>query len=844
LPHSLHGCIDVNDYRRDDYGDDRRVTESRLEDWVGAALRSDPAAAAWAAGYGVISHDLVTKARTLRKARELQDRGVASRDQVFEILRAADRIASAAMWLVVHETYARNVYLDGRDLDEDDFKEDPEGHTGGSLNMVPAYVGYMAANAISNITRSWVMGQGHAVSAIDSTNLILGNMTSRHADRYSWSDEGLTRYVRDFYAYRLDQNGRPDSPLGSHVNANTAGGMVEGGYLGFTELQYVHMPLPGESLVVFLSDGAFEEQRGSDWAPRWWRAEDSGLVMPIMISNGRRIDQRTTMNQEGGVGWFHEHLRLNNFEPFEFNGRDPAAFVWAILEQEERLQAAGELAKAGKLPYPVRLPYGIASAPKGAGFYGEGTNLAHNLPLGANPRTDVEARAHFNTSARRLCVPTHELDSALRLLKNHRASGRPQEKDHALAHRQVTVENMPQPPCREPAQDRADTGGWRRFSPMEAIDETFLSIVQANPDLRPRVGNPDEMKSNRMLKTLDALRFRVTDPEPTIPEGILGSVITALNEEAVCCAAIGNKGGINLVVTYEAFATKMHGALRQEIMWSEGKLEVDEPPGWLSLPLVLTSHAWENAKNEHSHQDPGMAELMLGELAPSSRVLFPADYTTAGETLCAAYETHAQIWTLVVPKAASIPDLFSREEARRLLSEGAVRLEWTSDRDAEVSLTAIGAYQLEQVLLAARRLCERGRKVSVVYMLEPGRFRAPRSERERRHAASPALVRDLYPDSLRNRIFVSHTRPAAMRGVLEPLDTGESTRALGFINAGGTLSTPAMLFVNRCSWAHIIEAACALLGKPTSVALDPDEVAAIEGRLSPHGVVIPVRGSD
>ena len=38
--------------------------------------------------------------------------------------------------------------------------------------------------------------------------------------------------------------------------------MAEGGYLGFSELQYVHMPLPGERLVAFLSDGAFEEQRG------------------------------------------------------------------------------------------------------------------------------------------------------------------------------------------------------------------------------------------------------------------------------------------------------------------------------------------------------------------------------------------------------------------------------------------------------------------------------------------------------------------------------------------------------------------------------------------------------
>ena len=116
---------------------------------------------------------------------------------VFELLAAADRIASAAMWLVVHETYARNVYLDGRPLASEDFKPSPEGHTGGSLNMVPAYVGYLTINALTGITRAWLMGQGHCVAAVDSVNLLVGNLTPAHAARHAVTDEGLTRYVRD-----------------------------------------------------------------------------------------------------------------------------------------------------------------------------------------------------------------------------------------------------------------------------------------------------------------------------------------------------------------------------------------------------------------------------------------------------------------------------------------------------------------------------------------------------------------------------------------------------------------------------------------------------------------------
>ncbi|MEI8646983.1 hypothetical protein P4S73_02160 [Paraglaciecola sp. Hal342] len=172
--------------------------------------------------------------------------------------------------------------------------------------MTPAYTGYLLANALNGKTRSWIMGQGHCVAAIEAVNAITGNQYEEKVSLYSCDDEGLSRLCNDYYRYDLNADGQLESHVGSHVNIHTAGGISEGGYLGFTSLQYVHMPLPGQELVTFLSDGAFEEQRGSDWAPRWWRASDTGLVAPVMIDNGRRIDQRTLMVQEG------EPVTLNN----------------------------------------------------------------------------------------------------------------------------------------------------------------------------------------------------------------------------------------------------------------------------------------------------------------------------------------------------------------------------------------------------------------------------------------------------------------------------------------------------------------------------------------------------
>lgn len=131
--------------------------------------------------------------------------------------------------------------------------------------------------------------------------------------------------------------------------------------MGFSDLQYVHIPLLGERLVAFLSDGAFKEQRGADWLLRWWRAEDSGPVVPIMIFNGRSIDQRTNLSQGKGWEWFKRHLQTYSFEPLEFDGTDPAAFACMILRGEHLLRERAETAqKTGD--YPVLMPYIIAMA--------------------------------------------------------------------------------------------------------------------------------------------------------------------------------------------------------------------------------------------------------------------------------------------------------------------------------------------------------------------------------------------------------------------------------------------------------------------------------------------------
>ncbi|UZE94514.1 phosphoketolase family protein [Alkalimarinus alittae] len=805
----------------------------RLQQRAALYRNSNAVFARWAKGYGVICHSDITQVRVFDLCQQLICSGRYERlEDVLAVFEAADRITSAAMWLVVHMTYANSVYLDGRPLSNVDFKENPQGHTGGSLNMVPAYVGYLAANNLEGFTRSWLMGQGHCVAAIDSTNVLLSNLYAEQKQRYSFNDSGLSTLVSDFYSYKVASDGSSGVPLGSHVNANTAGGVIEGGYLGFAELQYVHMPLPGERLVAFLSDGAFEEQRGSDWASRWWRAEDSGLVTPIMIANGRRIDQRSSMYQQGGDEWFYQHLQLNGFHPITIDGRDPAAFIWGVFEAEARLRACSEQVSQGHMQYPIKIPYLIAETDKGYGFYGAATNAAHGAPLPGNPKYDIDSRALFNEHAGNLFVKTEEIEASVNTFNNHESPFRIKEKDHPLSHREVVI--------KEPNNHTSYAEG-SMVSPMAALDEYFCNLVDANPNLRVRVGNPDELRSNRMGATLDKLKHRVTLPEEGVAESVNGAVITALNEEVVISAASGNKGGLNLVVTYEAFAMKMLGALRQEIIFSRHQKEHQRAPGWLSVPVLLTSHAWENGKNEQSHQDPSLSETLWGEMSDTARVLFPADANSAVATLRSVYQTQGNIAALVTPKT-EMQSQFTPEDSQQLVERGGSIVK--DHPKAEVILTAIGAFQLQEVLKAAARLDDCGLYSRVVYILEPTRFRDPRDVIENTFCQTEDVCTTLFPIHMKVRVFVTHTRPQALKGLLSQVlmkESSVSSRFLGYLNRGGTFDTAGMLFINQCSWAHIVKNAVELSELSLPDYLSSHEIDAIEFKSNPRKVMTFIR---
>jgi phosphoketolase len=179
-----------------------------------------------------------------------------------------------------------------------------------------------------------------------------------------------------------------------------------------------------------------------------------------------------------------------------------------------------------------------------------------------------------------------------------------------------------------------------------------------------------------------------------------------------------------------------------------------------------------------------------------------------------------------------VPNVVTPALANQLADQGVAAL-GGDPPSARLILAATGAYQLAAAFRARERLAQREIDSALVYVAEPGRLRIPRDAQETGYVLDDATLATVFPRDT-PRVFITHTRPEPFLGALRRIDTGPmTTKALGFVNRGGTLDVDGMLFTNRSTWAHLLAAAANVLSLPVNGLLNEPEVAAIEGRGDP-----------
>ncbi len=106
------------------------------------------------------------------------------------------------------------------------------------------------------------------------------------------------------------------------------------------------------------------------------------------------------------------------------------------------------------------------------------------------------------------------------------------------------------------------------------------------------------------------------------------------------------------------------------------------------------------------------------------RVVFPADHNSLLALLPDIYRSRGQLACIVAPKRER-PSVFTQAQAEQLARDGAILLDEHPGAEP-LLLIANGSYQLAEMRRAALRLEEAGYPYRLVYLQEPGRFRAPR----------------------------------------------------------------------------------------------------------------------
>ena len=779
---------------------------------------------AWTAGYGVIRHTPLTRRRVDRDGRR-PGRARRGRPRAGGVGGPACRRS---------RRQRRHVAGRPRDLRAQRVPRRParsrlatsrrsrRATPAAALNMVPAYAGYMAVNALSGLTRGLAHGPGSLRGRRSIPSTCCSTTCGRpHAERYDVSDAGLTRYVRDFYAYRLDAHGGQDSPLGSHVNAHTAGGHRRG------RLSRLRRALVRAHAAAGRAAGGL---------PLRWRLRGAArqrLGAALVAGRGQRAGGADHDRQRPPHRPAHDDVAGGRRAAGSRGTCGSTASIpscsTAAIPRPSRgrsgrssggWQAAARAVGEGRRRYPVPLPYGVAVAPKGAGFYGAGTNLAHNLPLGANPHTDAAAARRFNTlgppavgAARRAGGGAGDA-AAPRTRRRAPARARHRARQ-PRAGRCPACPSRPggrcQPTGRTGGRGRArPDGGRRRRLPGDRAGQPPPAPARRQP--RRDALQPDAAHARGAEVPGDGARGRASPRRWTAPWSPrstrrpwraprsptrAGSTSSSPTRRSAprCTAPCGRRSSSPII---SAGPAGRQAGCR--------------------FPSCSPRTPGRTARTSSRTRTRRWPRRMLAEPSHVSRVLFPPTHNTAAAAVEAAYRTRGQIWTLVVPKGSSIPDLFTADEARALVRDGAAPLTWAGFR-----ARAGPAHPHRRRRLPARpgasraseRLADAGIEHAVVAMLEPGRFRAPRDAGERGHAAPRRRRGALLPGRASPRASSCPTRgPRACSARSEPLHTGAATVGLGFTNQGGTLSIESMLFVNRASWAHALEAAARLLGLP------------------------------
>lgn len=452
------------------------------------------------------------------------------------------------------------------------------------------------------------------------------------------------------------------------------------------------------------------------------------------------------------------------------DGSDPAACLCAILEAETRLGQIATDYVEDELETPVAFPMVFV---RGANWW----------PTTAD---DGRCAADLYQRSRQPQALWQAAASAMKVSSRSRRAS------------MVTV-NRPAPHWRHEPSDV-----------LAALDQYFVDFVEVNPHLRVRLAAAPFEARKRLPAALDLLDVRQVSPlqqDGYQPSGAIVEVVDGLEMASV---VLGNQMGLNLVLLDNQQALAALDPLLLSSHFARAQAMVDEPAAWAGIPLLTRSDWWLSGSQSGSRLLE-FSEAMLAQNADQVRVLMVPEANTAMCCLKQCYGEFGVISQLVLDEHENPP--FEARQAEQLVAHGAICL--AGNCGAELQLVACGSRALNVAREVSAALKLAGTAHSLVYLLEPGRFRSARDEQEERYLADKSLTSSLFPEHVQHRLILTDLHPEVLLGHCRRLDLGpKRTAALGFLNQYPNRSEDVAMAANGLNCQTALSAIQDMLASP------------------------------
>ncbi|MEP7104122.1 MAG: phosphoketolase family protein [Candidatus Dojkabacteria bacterium] len=713
-----------------------------------------------------------------------------------------------ANYLSASMLYLKDNFLLEEKLKQEHIKTRVLGHWGTvpGLNFIYGGLNYIVNKYQKSLL--FIAGPGHGAPAVLANTFLEGTLGEFYPD-YGINKEGFGNLIKDFSW---------PGKFPSHTSPMVPGAIGEGGELGYSLgiANGAVMDNPDLTAVCVIGDGEAETATlATSWhSNKFINPNTDGVVLPILHLNGYKISGPTIFSSmsEGEILCYFKGL---GYSPIFVNQYDSVDIYIDFLEaliksfnKIENIKSMWNEYVTSKPEWPIiilKTKKGWTGPVKFGGKDIEDNNLSHGIPL-KNPAKDsaefqalkqwlesyrVEELIDFGNY-----TPINEIIEFIP--KNELKMG---VNKHAFGSNLKKALILPKLEDHELKNFVRDT---RPDSRMEELSQYLRDVFKLNDSNKNfRMFSPDESESNLIEGLFEATNRVYEWPLRAHDEHYSkdGRIMEVLSENLLFTWMQGYTvtGRHGILISYEAFLNIVSSQIDQYIkyvkQWNQVKFRKSLP----AFNLISTSTLWRQEHNGFTHQNPTLINSLLVKQSNNVSTYFPADVNTLLVTTDKCLRDENKV-NLITACKRELPQWFTLDEARKLIREGYMELDWAGTHGSDLTLVSIGDYQTNETIEAAKLLKkvapELGFKYVNINQLNPFGIGS-----EDNLINSIEKFNEVFGKS--GVLFNFHGYPEVIKQLTWEFNVSFRLKVLGYIEEGTTTTPFDMEVKNKASRYHV-----------------------------------------